>query len=69
MNAIAPGYCETDMVEAVPEDVLKGIVASIPVARLGCPQDVAQLVSLLASEQASFITGAIFDVNGGQWMP
>lgn len=69
VNAIAPGYCETDMVEAVPPDVLKAIVAGIPVGRLGEPQDVAQLVSLLASERAGFITGATFDVNGGQWMP
>jgi len=69
VNAVAPGYCETDMVEAIPEDLLKTIVAGIPVGRLGKPEDVAQLVSLLASEQASFITGATFDVNGGQLMP
>jgi len=50
-------------------DLLKAIVAGIPMGRLGQPEDVAQLVSLLASEQASFITGATFDVNGGQLMP
>ncbi|RDI97329.1 acetoacetyl-CoA reductase [Dyella solisilvae] len=69
VNAVAPGYCETDMVGAVPADLLKTIVAGIPMGRLGQPQDVSRLVSLLVSEQAGFITGATFDVNGGQWMP
>jgi len=69
VNTVAPGYCETGMVQAVPAEVLKGIVAGIPVGRLGQPQDVAQLVSLLACDLAGFITGATFDVNGGQWMP
>lgn len=68
VNAIAPGYCETEMVQAVPPDVLKSLVASIPVNRLGRPNDVARLVSFLANEEAGFITGATFDVNGGQLM-
>lgn len=68
VNAIAPGYCETEMVEAVPADVLQALVAAIPVNRLGHPGDVARLVSFLASDDAGFITGATFDVNGGQLM-
>jgi acetoacetyl-CoA reductase len=68
VNAIAPGYCETEMVNAVPAEVLNALIASIPVGRLGHPGDIARLVSFLASEDASFITGATFDVNGGQLM-
>jgi len=68
VNAIAPGYCETEMVQAVPPDVLKSLVASIPVNHLGHPDDVARLVLFLANEEAGFITGATFDVNGGQLM-
>ena len=68
VNAVAPGYCETEMIEAIQPELLKAIVAGIPCGRLGRPQDVAQLVSLLVSEGASFITGATFSVNGGQWM-
>ena len=66
VNAVAPGYCETDMLESIPPELLKAIVAGIPVGRLGHPRDVARLVSLLAREDSDFITGATFDVNGGQ---
>jgi len=68
VNAIAPGYCDTDMVAAVPKDVLDKIVAGIPVGRLGSGADIARLVLFLADDAASFITGATFDANGGQFM-
>ncbi len=68
VNAIAPGYCDTDMVAAVPPDVLKSIVAAIPVGRLGDPGDIARTAVFLASDAAGFITGATLTVNGGQYM-
>ena len=68
VNAVAPGYCDTSMVAAVRPEVLQGIVAGIPVGRLGTPADVARTVAFLADEEAGFITGATFDVNGGQYL-
>ena len=68
VNAVAPGYCDTPMVAAVRPDVLQAIVAGIPVGRLGTPADVARVVAFLADEAAGYITGATFDVNGGQYM-
>jgi len=68
VNAIAPGYIDTDMVAAVPEDVLKGIVAQIPVGRLGKAEEIAYCVAFLADEQAAFITGAVLSANGGQYV-
>lgn len=68
VNAIAPGYCDTDMVAAVSSDVLQTIVAGIPVGRLGTPTDIGRMVRFLASDDAGFITGATFDINGGQYM-
>lgn len=68
VNAIAPGYCDTDMVAAVPSDVMQKIVAGIPVGRLGKPEDIARVVCFLADDKAGFITGATFSVNGGQYM-
>lgn len=68
VNAIAPGYCETAMVAGVAPGILQTIVAGIPVGRLGQPDDVARMVAFLADEAASFITGATFDVNGGQYL-
>jgi acetoacetyl-CoA reductase len=68
VNAIAPGYIDTDMVHAVPEDVLQKIIARIPVGRLGKPEEIAEAVVFLASEKASFITGATLTINGGQYM-
>jgi acetoacetyl-CoA reductase len=68
VNAIAPGYCETAMVAGVRPDVLQAIVAGIPVGRLGSPEDVARMVAFLADDGAGFITGATFDVNGGQYL-
>jgi acetoacetyl-CoA reductase len=66
VNTISPGYIGTDMVMAVREDVRDAIVAQIPVGRLGGTNEVAHLVSFLASDATSFITGANYSINGGQ---
>lgn len=68
VNAIAPGYVETDMVRAVPEEVLQKIIRTIPVGRLGQVEDVARGVMFLVDDDASFITGSTIDINGGQHM-
>ncbi|HEX2654859.1 MAG TPA: beta-ketoacyl-ACP reductase [Xanthobacteraceae bacterium] len=69
VNAICPGYIGTEMVRAMPQDVIeKNIVPQIPVGRLGEPEEVARCVIFLASEQAAFITGSTLSVNGGQFM-
>ena len=68
VNAIAPGYIATDMVRAIKEDVMKIILAGIPVGRLGEPEEVARAVLFLADDQASFITGETLSINGGQYM-
>jgi acetoacetyl-CoA reductase len=66
VNTISPGYIATDMVMAVAEDVRNKIVAEIPMGRLGGTEEIAHLVSFLASKEASFITGANYAINGGQ---
>ena len=68
VNAIAPGYIDTDMVAAVPEDVLAKIVARIPVGRLGRADEIARGVTFLCSEDAGFVTGSTLSINGGQHM-
>lgn len=68
VNAVAPGYCDTDMVAAVRPDVLKTIIAAIPAGRLGHSEDVARMVSFLTRDENDFITGATFALNGGQYM-
>ncbi|MBX9897966.1 MAG: acetoacetyl-CoA reductase [Qipengyuania sp.] len=68
VNAIAPGYIDTDMVAAVPEPVLEKIVARIPVGRLGQAEEIARGVSFLCSEEAGFVTGSTMSINGGQHM-
>jgi len=68
VNCVAPGYCETDMVTGVRQDILKSIIAAIPVGRLGKPADVARMVSFLVQDDADFITGATFSLNGGQYL-
>lgn len=66
VNTISPGYIATDMVMAVAEEVRNKIVAEIPVGRLGGTEEIAHLVSFLASKETSFITGANYAINGGQ---
>jgi acetoacetyl-CoA reductase len=68
VNAIAPGYIDTDMVAAVPAPVLEKIVAKIPVGRLGQASEIARGVAFLCSENAAFITGSTMSINGGQHM-
>ncbi|WP_317203628.1 acetoacetyl-CoA reductase [Janthinobacterium sp.] len=68
VNAIAPGYCDTEMLAGIAPEILEGIVGGIPVGRLGTPADVARMVVFLAAEEAGFITGATFEVNGGQYL-
>lgn len=68
VNAVAPGYVDTDMVRAVPANVLEKIIARIPVGRLGKPEDIARAVLFLVADEAGFVTGTTLSVNGGQHM-
>jgi acetoacetyl-CoA reductase len=68
VNAVAPGYVDTDMVRAVPDNVLEKIIARIPVGRLGRAEDIARGVLFLVGDQADFITGSTLSINGGQHM-
>ncbi len=67
VNVVAPGYIATDMVMAVPEKVREGIIAQIPVGRLGEPDEIARCVTFLCSDDAGFITGSTISANGGQF--
>jgi len=68
VNAIAPGYIDTDMVRAVPEPVLEKIIARIPVGRLGHAEEIARGVLFLVADEGGFITGSTLSINGGQHM-
>jgi acetoacetyl-CoA reductase len=68
VNTVSPGYIGTDMVRAIREDVLAKIVATIPVKRLGTPEEIASMVAWLASDESGFATGADFSLNGGNHM-
>jgi len=68
VNAVAPGYIATDMTAVLPEDVKAKILASVPLGRMGKPEDIANAVKFLASEDASYITGQVLAVNGGMYM-
>ena len=68
VNAVAPGYIETDMTENLPENIKQSMLSLIPMNRFGKPQDVANLVSWLASEDASYMTGQVLSVDGGLLM-
>ncbi|HVM79408.1 MAG TPA: acetoacetyl-CoA reductase [Stellaceae bacterium] len=68
VNAIAPGYIDTEMVRAVPQNVLEKIVARIPVGRLGHAEEIARGVLFLVSDEGGFITGSTLSINGGQHM-
>jgi acetoacetyl-CoA reductase len=68
VNSVSPGYCNTAMVAAIPENVRNQIVAGIPVGRLGEPSEIARVVDFLCAEESGFITGANIPVNGGYFM-
>jgi 3-oxoacyl-[acyl-carrier protein] reductase len=68
VNAIAPGYIATDMTKDLPEELKQKMMASIPLARMGKPEDIAAAVKFLVSEDASYITGHVLAVNGGMYM-
>ncbi|MCX5544816.1 3-ketoacyl-ACP reductase [Paraburkholderia sp. CNPSo 3076] len=68
VNTVSPGYIGTDMVKSIRPDVLEKIVATIPVRRLGAPEEIASIVAWLASDESGFATGADFSLNGGLHM-
>jgi 3-oxoacyl-[acyl-carrier protein] reductase len=68
VNAVAPGFIETDMTHGLPAEVREKMLATIPLAHMGKPDDVAAAVKFLASEDAAYITGHVLDVNGGMYM-
>lgn len=68
VNAVAPGYIDTDMTRALPEAAREKLEDAIPLKRLGTVQDVAQVIAFLASDEASYITGQVINVNGGMYM-
>lgn len=68
VNAIAPGYCDTELLSSLAPETLQKIIASIPAGRLGLPSEIGRIVAFLASDEAGYINGATFDVNGGQFM-
>lgn len=68
VNAICPGYIETEMTGAMKQEVLDSIIRQIPAARMGKPEEIAELVVFLASDKAAFITGSTLTINGGQYM-
>ncbi len=69
VNAVAPGFIDTDMTRGLPEEHKQGLLAQIPAGRLGAPEDIAQAVLFLASPAAGYITGQTISVNGGMLMP
>ncbi len=68
VNVVAPGFIETDMTAALPEKIRKDLLAQIPVGRYGRPEEVAAVVSFLASDEAAYITGQVIHINGGLYM-
>lgn len=67
-NVVAPGYIDTEMLQAVKPEILEGIISTIPVGRLGKAEEIASMVAYLASEEAAFINGATMTVNGAQYI-
>ena len=67
-NVICPGYINTEMVAAIREDILKNIIDTIPSKRLGNSEEIAEMVSYLASKKGSYINGSTISINGGLWM-
>ena len=68
VNAVAPGYIETDMTKVLPDEVKARILAQVPLGRIGQPEDIASAVKFLASEESGYITGHVLAVNGGMYM-
>ncbi|ROM96899.1 beta-ketoacyl-ACP reductase [Pseudomonas brassicacearum] len=68
VNTVSPGYIQTDMTAAIRKDILDGMIAGIPVGRLGQPEEIASIVAWLASDESAYSTGADFSVNGGMNM-
>ena len=68
VNAICPGFIDTEMVRAIPADILEGIVKRVPIGRLGQPEEIARAVMFLASPNSGYITGQALNVNGGLYM-
>ena len=68
VNAVAPGYTDTEMVKAMPADVLKAMISQIPISRLMKPEEIARAVVFLAADVSACITGETFPINGGQYM-
>jgi 3-oxoacyl-[acyl-carrier protein] reductase len=68
VNAVAPGYIETDMTKVLPDEVKAKILAQVPLGRIGQPEDIANAVKFLAGEESSYITGHVLAVNGGMYM-
>jgi len=68
VNVVAPGFIDTDMTKALPEEQIEALASQIPAARLGAPEDIAEAVAFLASEGAGYITGETLNVNGGMHM-
>jgi 3-oxoacyl-[acyl-carrier protein] reductase len=68
VNAVSPGYIDTDMTRVLPDDLRAKILAAVPLGRMGTPDDVAAAVKFLASDDASYITGHVLAVNGGMYM-
>jgi len=64
---VAPGFIETEMVSAIPAQILEGIIDKVPVHRLGRPDEVARVVRFLLEDESAYITGAVYDVNGGMF--
>ena len=69
VNTVAPGFIDTDMTKALPDDQREALIKQIPLNKLGDPQDIANTVAFLASPQANYITGETINVNGGMYMP
>tara|TARA_B100001121_G_scaffold303040_1_gene316441 strand:- start:20004 stop:20747 length:744 start_codon:yes stop_codon:yes gene_type:complete len=68
INAVAPGFIQTDMIETLPKEYLDNIIDNIPMVRLGMPEDVSRAVMFLASDDASYITGQVLSIDGGLYM-
>ena len=68
VNCVAPGFIDTDMTRSLPEDYKKQLLSKIPLGKLGCPNDIANAVAFLASDNASYITGETLHINGGMLM-